>query len=90
MNENKAKQEVKTPISVILDMAKNEVENFVLRCMQANNIPPSLMTYVVKDVLLEMMQMKVEQLSEEFVESHKSEEIKQDIDEKSIAEALAQ
>lgn len=72
MDKEDVKRRVKTPFSVIMDLAKNEIETQVLNSMQANNIPPGLMVYVVKDVLLDVMQMKVEQLSEEFAESHKS------------------
>lgn len=61
----------KIPISVILDMAKGEIEAFAVNCMRTNNIPPSMMVYVMKDILIDIMQMKTEQLSAEFTEMSK-------------------
>ena len=73
MNENNSntKRETKTPISIVLDMAKGEIENHIFTCMQNNHIPPALMAYVLKDILLDVYQMKAEQMSEEFVEMQK-------------------
>lgn len=67
MNENKEKQGIRTPITVMMDMAKNEIGSLVFSCMQKNNIPPDLMSYILKDVLLDIMQAKTEQLSDKYV-----------------------
>lgn len=71
-DEEKTSQGIKTPLSVMLDMAKNEVGSSVFSCMEANRIPPVLMVYVVKDILLDIYQMRAEQMSNEYVELQKS------------------
>lgn len=67
MNENKKNQKIRTPIGVMMDMAKNEIENFVFTCMGNNNIPPDLMSYVLKAVLLDVEEERIKQLSEQYV-----------------------
>lgn len=67
MNENKKNQKIRTPIGVMMDMAKNEIENFVFTCMGNNNIPPDLMLYVLKAVLLDVEEERIKQLSEQYV-----------------------
>lgn len=67
MNEKKEKQQIRTPIGVMMDMAKNEIENFVFTCMGNNNIPPDLMLYVLKAVLLDVEEERIKQLSEQYV-----------------------
>lgn len=70
--EKEAKQEIKTPLSVMLDMARSEIGNQVFLCMQNNHIPPALMVYVLKDILLDVYQMKAEQASDDFLEMQKN------------------
>lgn len=67
MNENKENQQIRTPIGVMMDMAKSEIGNLVFSCMEKNKIPPDLMSYILKDVLLDVMQAGTEQLSEKYV-----------------------
>lgn len=67
MNENKEKQEIRTPITVMMDMARNEIGNLVFSCMSKNNIPPGLMSYILKDILSDVMQVETEQLAEKYV-----------------------
>ena len=67
MNENRENQTIRTPIEVMMDMAKSEIGNLVLSCMEKNQIPPGLMSYILKDVLLDVMQLRSEQLSEKYV-----------------------
>ena len=64
MNENKENQEIRTPITVMMDMARNEIGNLVFSCMSKNNIPPGLMSYILKDILSDVMQVEIEQLAE--------------------------
>lgn len=66
-NENVAK----TPISVIMDMAKNEIGNHAISCMKSNQIPPDLMVYILKDVLLDITQIKTEFLCRSFCDIYK-------------------
>ena len=67
MNENKENQEIRTPITVMMDMARNEIGNLVFSCMSKNNIPPGLMSYILKDILSDVMQVEIEQLAEKYV-----------------------
>lgn len=67
MNENKENQVIRTPIEVMMDMAKSEIGNLVLSCMEKNQIPPGLMSYILKDVLSDVMQLRSEQLSEKYI-----------------------
>lgn len=67
MHENNTKQEIKTPISVMLEMAKNELGTHVLMCMEKNSIPPDLMVYVLKSILLDVTEAKTDRMSEEYV-----------------------
>lgn len=71
MEENKDQQEIKTPITVMMDMAKNEIESHVFACIEKNHIPPALMVYVLNNILLDIYQVKIEQLSDDFVELQK-------------------
>lgn len=70
MNENDMNQDTRmqTPMSVMMDMAKSEIGNLVIRCMQKNNIPPEIMVYVLKDILIDITQAKIERLSEKYVD----------------------
>ena len=36
-------------------------------CMDKNNIPPDLMEYILKSVLLDIVQIKTERISKEYV-----------------------
>ena len=67
MNENKENQQIRTPIGVMMDMAEGEIENHVFTCMGKNNIPPELMSYVLKSVLLDVEKERIKQLSEQYV-----------------------
>lgn len=68
VEKKELKETAKTPVSVVLDMARSEIGNHTFSCMQNNHIPPALMVYILKDVLLDVYQMKAEKMSEEFVE----------------------
>lgn len=67
MNMDDVAQEIKTPLSVMLEMARSEIETNVLMCMDKNNIPPDLMEYILKSVLLDIVQIKTERISKEYV-----------------------
>lgn len=66
-------KKIKTPLSVVMDMAKNEIGEHVFRCMEANGIPASLMAYIIKAVLSDVQQMSIEKMSDDFVELQKAE-----------------
>lgn len=68
MNNEKGEKETRTPITVMMDMAKKEIGAFVILCMEKNKIPPGLMAYILKDILLDIMQAKTEQLSAQYVD----------------------
>lgn len=67
MNEKKENQQIRTPIGVMMDMAESEIENLVFTCMEKNNIPPDLMSYILKAVLLDVEEERTKQLSEQYV-----------------------
>ena len=67
MNENKENQQIRTPIGVMMDMAKSEIGNLVFSCMEKHKIPPDLMSYILKSVLLDVEQARIEQLLEQYV-----------------------
>lgn len=66
MNEIEKKEEPKMLLSIMLDMAKIEIEDHVCACMEANTIPPDLMIYVIKEILLDLSEMKINQLRGEI------------------------
>lgn len=70
---NNKENEIKTPLSVMMDMSKNEIANFVFGLMHSNNIPPFLMCYVIKSVLCDVQQMALEKLSDSVVRFQESE-----------------
>lgn len=67
MSENKENQQIRTPIGVMMDMAKSEIGNLVFSCMEKNKIPPDLMSYILKSVLLDVEQARIERLLEQYV-----------------------
>ncbi len=81
MDDKNKNQAIKTPLYVILDMAKTDIGSYVLSCMQANNIPAGLMMTVVKEILLDLSMAKTEQLSGEFLEQQKILEEMRNMDE---------
>lgn len=69
MNDRSEKNEIKMPLQVTMDMAKMEIGSHAFNCMNNNNIPRFLMVYILKDILLDFIQMKELQLSEEFLKN---------------------
>ncbi len=72
MDEGNKSQEVKTPLSVIMDMAGSEIGDFVVKIMQTNNIPPFMMCYIIKDVLCDVQKVALQKSSDEFLELQKA------------------
>lgn len=68
---NKENKGIKTPLSVMLDMARIEIGEHVESCMNANHIPPEMMMMVLKDILLDLSIAKNNRLSSEFVNMQK-------------------
>lgn len=69
---NKENQEIKTPLSAMLDMAKIEIGEHVESCMNANHIPPEMMMMVLKDILLDLSIAKNNRLLNEFINMQKN------------------
>lgn len=65
--------ETRTPLSVLMNMSKNEIGGFVINVMQANNIPPFLMCYIIKSVLCDVQQIALEKLSDSLIRMQETE-----------------
>lgn len=75
MNENNIGNRIeatKTPIDVMLEMVKSEIEEHVLKSMNANSIHPALMGYILKSITLDIYDLKNKQLAGCFVELQKN------------------
>jgi hypothetical protein len=68
MAKEKETKGPKILLSVILDMAKEEIGNHVNACMQSNNIPPDLMILVMKGIMLDLSERKINQLQGEIAD----------------------
>lgn len=69
--ENDKNNEAKTPISIIMDMAKNELSVHVMEIMRNNNLPAGVMEYVLESVLSKVRNTKNEEINMEFLEMQK-------------------
>lgn len=69
--ENDKNNEAKTPISIIMDMAKNELSVHVIEIMRNNNLPAGVMEYVLESVLSKVRNTKNEEMNMEFLEMQK-------------------
>lgn len=69
--ENDKNNEAKTPISIIMDMAKNELSVHVMEIMRNNNLPAGVMEYVLESVLSKVRNSKNEEINMEFLEMQK-------------------
>lgn len=67
MQTQEYKEEARTPLHLMFDMAKDEIEQNVIEIMQNNQIPSGLMVYILKSVLLDVTEMKVTANNNEFV-----------------------
>lgn len=69
-----------TPLSVIMDMAKEEILIFISQVSTNNNIPPGIMIYILKDVLSNLQDQNIAFLNGEIVnckeQMHKNSEEK--------------
>ncbi len=69
IEDNKPKNmgnEVKTPLSAMMEISKSEIGNFAMNLMETNHIPPFLMCYIMKSVLCDIYQITLENLSDSF------------------------
>lgn len=69
--ESNKNNEAKTPISIIMDMAKNELSVHVIEIMRNNNLPAGVMEYVLESVLSKVRNTKNEEINMEFLEMQK-------------------
>lgn len=69
--ENDKNNEAKTPISIIMDMAKKELSVHVIEIMRNNNLPAGVMEYVLESVLSKVRNTKNEEINMEFLEIQK-------------------
>lgn len=61
-------EEVRTPLHRILDLAKDEIEQNIIATMENNQIPAGIMIYVLKNILLDLTEMKVMRNNNELLE----------------------
>lgn len=70
-NKNNNEQQIKTPLAIIMDMAKNELSVHVIEIMRNNNLPAGVMEYVLESVLAKVRNTKNEEMNMEFLEMQK-------------------
>lgn len=70
-NQNNNEQQIKTPLAIIMDMAKNELSVHVIEIMRNNNLPAGVMEYVLESVLSKVRNTKNEEMNMEFLEMQK-------------------
>lgn len=70
-NKNNNEQQIKTPLAIIMDMAKNELSVHVIEIMRNNNLPAGVMEYVLESVLSKVRNTKNEEINMEFLEIQK-------------------
>ena len=59
---------MKTPIEVIMGMAKSEIINYIKLVMKRNSIPYGLMIYILKDIQCEITDYHLVSLNNHFVD----------------------
>lgn len=59
---------IKTPITIIMDMAKDELSKHVMEIMRNNNLPAGLMEYVLDSVLSKLRNIKTTEINTEFLD----------------------
>ena len=62
---------IKTPIAIIMDMAKDELSKHVMEIMRNNNLPAGLMEYVLESVLSKVKSIKNAEINMEFLDVQK-------------------
>ncbi|MEE1444502.1 MAG: hypothetical protein UGF43_12955 [Blautia sp.] len=62
---------IKTPIAIIMDMAKDELSKHVMEIMRNNNLPAGLMEYVLESVLSKVKSIKNAEINTEFLDVQK-------------------
>lgn len=63
----------KVPITVLMDMAKKDVETTINAIMINNGIPADLMIYIVESALCDLMRMRNMQAAEQSMDIHEVE-----------------
>lgn len=62
---------IKTPIAIIMDMAKDELSKHVMEIMRNNNLPAGLMEYVLESVLSKVKSIKNAEINMDFLDVQK-------------------
>lgn len=58
MSENQNKNNQKISMPVLLDEATVQINAYVTSVMQSKGVPPEMMIYVLKDILLDLYEAK--------------------------------
>lgn len=67
MNKDNTPKRVTIPASIIMEKASMELNAFIDTYMEQSGIPAELMTYAVKDALLNLTQQNLEKVSTDFI-----------------------
>ena len=70
-NKSNNEPKIKTPLAIIMDIAKNELSVHVIEIMRNNNLPAGVMEYVLESVLSKVRNTKNEEINMEFLEMQK-------------------
>lgn len=68
--DKKHDQQKKVPITVLMDVAKKDVETTINAIMVNNGIPADLMVYIVESALCDLMRMRNMQAAEQNMDIH--------------------
>lgn len=70
-NKSNNEPKIKTPLAIIMDMAKMELFAYVIEIMRNNNLPAGVMEYVLESVLSKVRNTKNEEINMEFLKMQK-------------------
>lgn len=63
--------EMKTPLPVIMDLAKEELGQHAIRLMERNGIPPKIMVYILDAIKSDMLSAWERNLNNEILKLQK-------------------
>lgn len=70
-NKSNNEPKIKTPLAIIMDMAKMELSAYVIEIMRNNNLPAGVMEYVLESVLSKVRNIKNEEINMELLKIQK-------------------
>ena len=70
-NKSNNEPKIKTPLAIIMDMAKNELSVHVIEIMRNNNLPAGVVEYVLESVISKVRNIKNEEINMELLKIQK-------------------